>query len=162
MRNPLRRWLALPTATVVITRQGQTVATFGVELAQNPWRRARGLMGRTSLPKGGGMLFVYPWPRTVRIWMARVPIALDVLFVDEHDTVTKIATALVPRSLGIVGSDGPVKRVVEVAAGALTRAGIAVGDRVCQRMDAVECRSVPRPVVVGLRARTARLIGRGP
>lgn len=121
-------------------------------------------MGRTRLPENGGMLFVYPWPRKVCIWMARVPIALDVLFVDEHDTVTKIAAGLTPRSLRIVGSDAPVKRVFEVAAGALARAGIAVGDQLCLRMDAgqsIEGRPAPQRAADGLRARAARLIGRG-
>jgi uncharacterized membrane protein (UPF0127 family) len=162
MRNPFHSWFDPPTATVVIARRGQPVATFGVELARNPWRRARGLMGRTSLPEDGGMLFVYPWPRKVCIWMARVQMALDVLFVDENDTVTKIATGLAPRSMRIVGSDAPVKRVFEVAAGALARAGVAVGDQLRLCMNAVESRPAPRWAAVDLRTRAARLIGRGP
>ena len=94
------------------------------------WRRARGLMGRKSLAADGGMLFVYPWRRVVRIWMADTPIALDVIFVEPRGTIAKIAADRAPSSLRWTSSEIAVRWVVEVAAGTVARHGIEVGDRV--------------------------------
>lgn len=160
MPNPLRSWLAPPTATVAITRRGRGIVTLHVEVARTLWRRARGLMGRTGLAADGGMLFVYPWRRTVRIWMAGVPIPLDVLFIDDDGKVAKIVTDLAPRSVRGASSDRPVRRVLEVAAGVSARAGIAVGDRLEMRLDDPDGGRVPARMPGGLRARVAQLIGR--
>jgi uncharacterized membrane protein (UPF0127 family) len=122
---------------VFITRGGMSVARFHVELARNIWHRARGLMGRTALPADGGMLFVYPWPRVVRIWMARVPMALDVVFIDERQVVVKVVEALAPRSAHWACSVTPVSRVLELRAGRCARVGIAVGDRISMHADMV-------------------------
>jgi uncharacterized membrane protein (UPF0127 family) len=162
MPNPLRSWFALPMATVVITRRGQGVATLHVEVARTIWRRARGLMGRTGLAADGGMLFAYPWRRKVRIWMAGVPIALDVLFIDDDGKVAKIVTDLLPRSVRGASSDVPVRQVLEIAAGASARAGIAVGDRLQVFLDDPNSGRAPTRMPGGLRARVAQLIGRWP
>lgn len=138
MRNPLHSWLAPPTATVFITRRGEPVGVLRVELARNIWRRARGLMGRTELAEDAGMLFIYPWRRIVRIWMAGVPIPLDVLFIDEHDRVTRIVARLAPRSVHAISSGAPVRRVLEVGAGVAERLGIEVGDALRLRIDGRE------------------------
>jgi len=122
-------------ATAIITRRNEPVATLRVEVARNIWRRARGLMGRQRLAENSGMLFVYPWPRVVRIWMARVPMALDVLFIDRRGRVAQIAAELRPASVQWTCSSTAVSWVLELAAGVAERIGIAVGDRVAVHMD---------------------------
>jgi uncharacterized membrane protein (UPF0127 family) len=138
MRNPLHSWLAPPTAKVLVTRRGEPVSALRVELARNVWRRARGLMGRTELAEDAGMLFLYPWRRIVRIWMAGVPIPLDVLFIDEHDRVTSIVAKLPPHSVQAISSGVPVQRVLEVGAGQAERLGIEIGDAIRFRIDGRE------------------------
>lgn len=115
---------------VEIVRDHQTVASFTLEIANTPFRRARGLMGRAALEGADGMLFVYPWSRTVRIWMAGTHIPLDVLFIDRSGSIVKVATNLQPLSKKWVSSDKPVKWVIEIAAGRAAALGLAVGDRV--------------------------------
>jgi uncharacterized membrane protein (UPF0127 family) len=88
------------------------------------------LKGRKSLAADGGMLFVYPWQRVVRIWMADTPIPLDVMFVEPGGKIVKIAAGLAPSSLRWTSSEVAVRWVVEVAAGTAARHGIEVGDRV--------------------------------
>jgi len=150
----------MPTATVVITRRGQEVAVLHAEVARNIWRRARGLMGRNRLADDGGMLFVYPWRRTVRIWMAGVAMSLDVLFIDGGGKVVKIVTNLPPGSARSVSSGRSVRRVLEVAAGMSARAGIDVGDYVEMRPDDPNRRPPWVRMISGLRARLAQLMGR--
>ena len=126
----LRKYSSLPTATVRFSRGGYVVAVIHPEVSATMWRRARGLMGRTSLAADGGMLFVYPWRRVVRIWMADTPIPLDVVFVEPGGRIAKIATDLAPTSLRWTSSEAPVRWVLEVTAGTVARHGIEVGDRI--------------------------------
>ncbi|GEM_PF-5983955 len=127
---PLRRYLAGPgRCRAQVLREGRDLASFALELADSPLRRARGLMGRAAL-EGDGMLFVYPWPRTARIWMAGTHIPLDVLFVDRAGSIVKIAPELAPLDRKAVSSGQPVKWVIEIAAGRAAALGLAVGDRV--------------------------------
>ncbi len=135
MLDRLFFWLTPPTATATITRRSEPVATFRVEVARNIWRRARGLMGRQSLAENSGMLFVYPWPRVVRIWMTRVPMALDVLFIDQRGRVAQIVAGLTPSSVQWTSSGMAVSWVLELAAGVSEQIGIAVGDSVAVHMD---------------------------
>jgi uncharacterized membrane protein (UPF0127 family) len=145
---------------VFVTRRGDAVGVLRVELARNVWRRARGLMGRTELPDNGGMLFVYPWRRVVRIWMAGVQIPLDVLFIDEKDTVMRIVTDLAPGSMRAICSGTPVSRVLEVGAGLVARLGIEIGDAVCVRFDGKEGAKQNASAAHGWRGLMTTLMGR--
>jgi len=53
------------------------------ELARTPEQQERGLMGRTSLPQGEGMLFIFPRSQILAFWMKDTLIPLEVLFFDE-------------------------------------------------------------------------------
>jgi uncharacterized membrane protein (UPF0127 family) len=132
----LRKYLFPPVATVRILRGGAVLAVYHLEVAATIWRRARGLMGRRNLTAEGGMLFVYPWRRVVRIWMADTPISLDVLFVAPDGDIVKIAPNLPPSSPRWTSSEVSVRWVIEVAAGTAAGCGIDVGDQV--RIDYVE------------------------
>lgn len=88
-------------------------------------------MGRSSLGDSQGMLFVYPWPRTVRIWMAGTPLSLDVIFVDKTGEIVKIEPNMKPFSKKAVSSGCPVKWVLELEGGTAARSALASGDSVC-------------------------------
>lgn len=114
---------------VRIVRHGRDcLATLHLEVADSIHRRAKGLMGRTSLVGADGMLFIYPWPRTVRIWMASTLIPLDALFVDRSGTIIKIAKSMSPRSRKWISSGQSVKWVLEIEGGRAEVLGIVVGD----------------------------------
>lgn len=53
-----------------------------VEVAETPSQWQKGLMGRTELPDGAGMLFVYPDSRPRNFWMRNTPIPLSIGFFD--------------------------------------------------------------------------------
>lgn len=162
MRNPFQSWFDPPAATIVVTGRCGVVVMLRVEVARNIWRRARGLMGRAELPENGGMLFIYPWRRVVRIWMAGVPIPLDVLFIDGHDRVTRIVADLQPGSRRAIGSGAPVKRVLEVGAGLAARFGIEIGDHVGVRIDGREAALARARGANARRGLMATLMGKQP
>ncbi len=60
---------------------GETVS-ITVEIADDDAERSRGLMGRTSLPKGEGMLFVFEENLPLNFWMKNTLLPLDILFFD--------------------------------------------------------------------------------
>lgn len=117
-----------PLASVVIQRGKEVVADFELEISNTIFRRSRGLMGRSSLGHSNGMLFIYPWPRIVRIWMAGTPLPLDVIFVDKTGQIIKIEPNMKPFSRKVVSSGCSVKWVMELAGGEAGRCGLGAGD----------------------------------
>jgi uncharacterized membrane protein (UPF0127 family) len=103
---------------------------LNLEIAANPWRRALGMMGKTEMHESDGMIFVYPYPRNVRLWMANTPLSLDAIFVADTGHILKVAHRLQPYSRRWVASGGSTKWVLEIAGGQAMRLGIAAGDRV--------------------------------
>lgn len=88
-------------------------------VADTFWLRFRGLMGRSALDSGEGMLF----ERTGSIHMFFMRIPLDVIFCDGERRVVKVARGLKPwQTAGARGA----KTTIELAAGAA--GGVDVGD----------------------------------
>lgn len=120
---------AFPLDTLAVETAGGLHA-FDVEIARTREQMTEGLMHRTVLPPGEGMLFLYEPPQRVRMWMKDTFVALDMLFVAPDGRIAAIAERTVPLSLTPVGPDVDVAGVVEVLAGTVERLGIAVGDLV--------------------------------
>ena len=91
-------------------------------VAARPLRRMRGLLGRSSLPAGEGIL-LRP-AASVHTFFMRFPI--DVVFLDADGVVVAVRPDVPPwRAVGHRGA----KDVVELAAGEAARRGVAVGLR---------------------------------
>ncbi len=104
--------------------------SFLVEMARTPAEQSRGLMFRTLVPPGTGMLFVHEQPRPVSMWMRNTPTSLDMLFIEKDGTIESIAARTTPFSEAVISSRGPVAGVLEILAGEAQRLGIQEGDRV--------------------------------
>lgn len=113
----------------IVTRDG-TRHDFRVEMARTPEQQTVGLMFRPSVPADGGMLFDWGSPRPSQMWMRNTVASLDMLFINADGTIRRIAEDTVPQSLATIGSGGPVRATLELAAGTARRLGIRVGDRV--------------------------------
>ncbi len=99
--------------------------SFAVEVADDPAERARGLMGRESLPVDQGMLFVYESPRRAQFWMKDTLIPLDMIFADARGVVTRIHPMAQPLDLTPVDGGEGVKYVLEINGGLAGRIGLS-------------------------------------
>jgi uncharacterized membrane protein (UPF0127 family) len=112
----------------IVTKSG--VRAFVVEMAVTEAELNRGLMHRTELPEGRGMLFDFKREQQITMWMKNTPLSLDMIFIQANGTILRIAENTVPQSLATIGSGGPARAVLEVVAGTARKMGIAPGDRV--------------------------------
>ncbi|MEX0751763.1 MAG: DUF192 domain-containing protein, partial [Xanthobacteraceae bacterium] len=121
-------WPADLKTVEIVSKTG--VHVFTVELADNDEERARGLMFRKELPAGQGMLFDFHREQEVAFWMKDTYISLDIIFIGGDGTIRRIAAGTEPLSLTSIPSGGPIRAVLEVAAGTAKKLGIEPGDKV--------------------------------
>jgi uncharacterized membrane protein (UPF0127 family) len=117
-------------STIQIATPDARLHRFNVWIADDESRRARGLMFVKHLNAGDGMLFIYPQPQTIAMWMKNTFIPLDMLFVTPDGKVTHVVENTEPHSLKTIESGGLVLGVVELAAGTAARLKIAPGAQV--------------------------------
>ncbi len=108
----------------------QTRHHFEIELAEGDRQMARGLMFRSELADNAGMLFDFGRTGPIAMWMKNTLIPLDMLFVDAHGTITRIARWTTPLSLETISSGGPARAVIEIKGGRAEQLGIVPGDKV--------------------------------
>lgn len=101
-----------------------------VELALTRETQARGLMFRTELAEGDGMLFVFEDEAERTFWMSNTPIPLDILYIRGDRSIRTIAARTTPYSESRIPSRGPVRYVLEVPGGWAERHGVKPGDTV--------------------------------
>ena len=107
---------------ISVERENGDVICEHCLLADTPWTRLRGLLGRHGLGADEGLL-LRP-AGSVHMLFMRFPI--DVVFLDGEDTVVKIVPGLRPWRFAAARR---AKRTLELAAGAAARARLAPGDR---------------------------------
>ncbi len=121
--------VGLPTRRV---RVG--TVTLTVEVAETPAARMRGLMARTSLPPGTGMLFVFDGESTDGFYMYRTPLPLSIVFSRYGRIVTiREMTPCVeenPNSCEIYWADTAYTEAIEAPGGTFSNAGICPGDMI--------------------------------
>lgn len=113
---------------VIHTSNGER--KFTVELALDPQQRQQGLMFRKTMAPDAGMLFDFGGSRDVAMWMKNTDLPLDMLFIDRTGQITHIHEGAKPQDETIISSEGPVKFVLELNAGAVKTNGIKVGDKI--------------------------------
>lgn len=124
------RAMAKVKADHLTIETGNGPHTFNIEVAESEDDKALGLMFRTSLAPDYGMLFAYPAPREISMWMKNTYISLDMVFINADGTVHRVAARTEPLSEAIISSHGQVVAVLEIAGGAAEKLGIQPGDRV--------------------------------
>lgn len=97
------------------------------ELATTSEERARGLMGRTTLPDTAGMLFVFASDQTLGFWMKDTPIDLDIAFLDASAKILNITRMTANDDRTTHFSTGPARYALEVRAGWFAAKGITAG-----------------------------------
>lgn len=115
---------------LVVSDQRPMCRFFNIYLAVTPAQKARGLMHIESLEWHEGMLFLYPEPGEITMWMKNTLIPLDMLFIDAQRNIIRIEAETVPHSEALISSRGPAQAVLELRGGAAARFGIQHGDRI--------------------------------
>lgn len=114
---------------VVTVHAGSGDVPVAVELALTREQQARGLMYRTELAEGDGMLFVFDSEAERSFWMSNTPISLDIIYIRGDATIVSIASNTTPYSEKKIPSRGAARYVLEVPGGWAARHGVKAGDK---------------------------------
>ena len=110
----------MKTVSVTHARSARDVAVR-VSVADNPWRRLRGLLGRPALGEGQGMLLL----GCSSVHTVGMGYPIDVAFLDRDGVVVRTIRGLTPGRLGFGGPGA--EHALELPAGRLERTGTVPG-----------------------------------
>jgi uncharacterized membrane protein (UPF0127 family) len=99
-----------------------------VELADNFWRRFRGLMFRRRFPRGNALLFRVPKPGRYGIHMFFVRFPIDLLYLDSRFVVVELREGLRPWSTHRPKTIA--NYLIELPAGTISRLNVKVGHKI--------------------------------
>ncbi len=101
---------------------------LSIELALTQGQQEKGLMHRTELARGDGMLFPFLPPRNVSFWMKHTQVPLDLIFISPDGRVARVAAQAKPNDPTPIFADVPVAGVLELRGGDALALGIREGD----------------------------------
>ncbi len=121
-----------PANTLVMLPDGSTVH---VELAKTNAEREFGLMERSSLPQGRGMLFIHDEPGNYSYWMYDCKIGLDIIWMDANHRIVEMSPDTPPcrgkaASCPSYGGHETSLYVLELPVGSIRMHHMAVGQMV--------------------------------
>ena len=116
---------------LVLPAPGKAWVTFGAdtvvaEVASTPEQREKGLMDRSAVPDGTGMLFVFNQSEERSFWMKDTHVALDIAFFDDTNTIAGIKQ-MEALDETLTDSDIATALVLEVRRGWFAEHGIGEG-----------------------------------
>ncbi|WP_342380934.1 DUF192 domain-containing protein [Myxococcus stipitatus] len=120
----------LPRAYVRLKDAFGGVHRVEVEVAATPDARTRGLMWRTELADGKGMLFLFPSQEMQGFWMRNTLIPLDMFFITSDLHVAGIVSRAVPKTLESRSVGVPSQYVLEVPGGWAEKVSVRKGSPV--------------------------------
>lgn len=117
-------------STLQIATPDARLHKFDIWIADTQERRSRGLMFVEHMAPDAGMLFIYPSPQPISMWMKNTHIPLDMLFVTPDGRVVKVVANTKVMSTKTIESGQDVTAVIELNAGTAARLHIAAGAQV--------------------------------
>src|SRR3989344_1119926 len=103
--------------------------TIQLEIADTSASRTMGLSGKTHLPSGSGMLFVFDHPDYYTFWMKDMKFPIDIIWIDENRQIVHIEKEVAPETYP--KSFRPSRKslyVLEVEAGLVRENNISIGN----------------------------------
>lgn len=121
-----------PANTLVMLPDGSTVH---VELATTEAQREYGLMERTHLAQGRGMLFVHQHLADHGYWMYHCKIGLDIVWMDASHQIVEMSPNTPPcrgkaATCPTYGGHEPSKYVLELPVGSIALHHLKAGQRI--------------------------------
>ena len=104
---------------------GKTIP-ITVELARSRREMTKGFMGRTNIPDGTGMLFVFKKDQKIAFWMKDTPTPLSIAFISASGEICETRD-MAPFSEASVESSQSVRYALEVPQGWFKKNNIGPG-----------------------------------
>lgn len=123
MAGSLRRKRAVASRAVALNETRSKPLATELEVADNPYTRRKGLLGRDGLASGGG-LWIYPC-ESVHTFAMRFPI--DLVYLDRDCVVKKLRSNVRPGRMSVCFM---ARSVIELPAGTIEATGTEIGDRI--------------------------------
>lgn len=120
----------LPRARVTLTDAFGGKHPVEVEVAWTRDQRTRGLMWRTELAEGTGMLFIFQKDTWLSFWMKNTLIPLDMIFIRSDFTIVGIVAKAEPKTLSARAPEAEAMYVLEVPSGWSEKIGLKPGLKV--------------------------------
>ncbi len=118
------------TCRIALQNTKGNAVYLNVEIADNEFRRRKGLMFRKSLPSNEGMLFVFEYDQKLSFWMKNTYIPLSVAFIDASGIIREVYDMVPLNEHIIYSSKHSVRYALEVNKGWFDGNNIAPGCRV--------------------------------
>ena len=99
------------------------------EVARTDLQRQIGLMHRSAMPAGEGMLFIFEQPGVQCFWMRNTLIPLSAAFLDDEGRIVNIED-MKPQTEDSHCSKKPVRFVLEMNQGWFAKKGLSAGSRI--------------------------------
>jgi uncharacterized membrane protein (UPF0127 family) len=107
------------------------ISRFLVDVVSTPADMKKGLSGRKSMLPRHGMLFVFPSFKKQAMWMPDMNFPLDIVWIDDDKTITKIEVNATPcadnHNCKSYSSVYPAKYAIELNAFDAIHIGLRVG-----------------------------------
>ncbi len=100
-----------------------------VKIAVDIKSKQKGLMHVKQLKSYNGMLFIYNTPQIVKFWMLNTFIPLDIIFIDNRNTISSIKEGI-PMEKKIISSEINIAAVLEIPKGCAKKLKIKKGETV--------------------------------
>lgn len=113
-----------------VDASGKELSKLEIEIVDNAADRQKGLMFRKSMPEHRGMLFIFETEEPQAFWMKNTLMSLDIIYVDNKNTVVSIQKRATPLNEKSLPSEKPAIYVVETNAGYADKFGIKEGVKI--------------------------------
>lgn len=130
---PAQAQKPLEKASLTITDRHGAHHDFTVDIARTEKEKEAGESAHQTIADGAGMLFVFTPPEAATMWMRNTPVSLDIAFIGVDGRIQAIVERAVPFSERRLAGQGESAAVLEVAAGAMEKNNIVVGDLVSSK-----------------------------
>ncbi|MBN2571012.1 MAG: DUF192 domain-containing protein [Ignavibacteriales bacterium] len=116
---------------IFLSKENDTLKEIDIELADDNFKRQRGLMYREKMDENQGMLFISLKEEVQSFWMKNTLLQLDIIFVNSKKEIVKIHKNAKPLDESIhYNSEKPAYYVVEVISGFCDKYKIQENDKI--------------------------------
>lgn len=111
--------------------------TLQLQLAVTQAEQAQGLMGRKSLAKDHGMLFVFDRGKKQSFWMANTPLPLDIGYFDNDGILREVYPLYPFDRTSVISQRSDIRYALEMTQGWFAQNGVRPGAKIdLQALDA--------------------------